>query len=100
MDSSAFPGGRVRQAVRWGTAGPVVAAAVILPESFYLAGLNDSKKLSEAKREAFFSVIQEQALAIGIGVISAEEIDEINIYEATKKAMIAAMWAVSVMATM
>ncbi len=77
-------------------AGPVVAAAVILPENFYLAGLNDSKKLSEAKREAFFSIIQEQALAIGIGVISAEEIDEINVYEATKKAMIEAIGSLSI----
>jgi ribonuclease HII len=77
-------------------AGPVVAAAVILPENFYLAGLNDSKKLSEAKREAFFSIIQEQALAIGIGVVSAEEIDKINIYEATKKAMVEAIGSLSV----
>jgi len=72
-------------------AGPVVAAAVILPESFTLLGINDSKKLSEQKREEYFEQIQEQAIAIGIGMIDAKEIDEINIYEATKKAMLAAV---------
>ena len=72
-------------------AGPVVAAAVVLPREAALQGINDSKKLSEAKREGFFQAIQNQALDIGIGIIHAEEIDEINIYEATKKAMIAAL---------
>jgi ribonuclease HII len=68
-------------------AGPVVAAAVILPQDFYLAGLNDSKKLSEVKRNEFYEVIREKADSIGIGMIDAEQIDIINIYEATKKAM-------------
>ncbi|WP_028398995.1 ribonuclease HII [Ectobacillus panaciterrae] len=68
-------------------AGPVVAAAVILPEDFYLPGLNDSKKLSEAKREQFYDYICEHALAVGVGVVNAETIDEINIYQATKQAM-------------
>jgi ribonuclease HII len=68
-------------------AGPVVAAAVILPKDFYLAGLNDSKKLSESKRNEFYDVIRKKALSIGIGRVDAEEIDSINIYEATKKAM-------------
>lgn len=72
-------------------AGPVVAATVILPQSFYLPGLNDSKKLSEAKREEYFEVISKVALAIGIGAISADKIDEINIYEATKLAMLEAI---------
>lgn len=72
-------------------AGPVVAAAVILPKDFRLLGLDDSKKLSEEKREEFYLQITEQATAFGIGVISAEEIDRINIYEATKKAMLAAI---------
>ena len=67
--------------------GPVVAAAVILPHDFYLEGLTDSKKLSEKKREAFYQIIKEKALAIGVGVISEKRIDEINIYEATKEAM-------------
>lgn len=72
-------------------AGPVVAAAVVLPEDFYMLGLNDSKKLSEAKRERFYERIQEEALAIGIGIVTSYEIDEINIYQATKKAMLTAV---------
>jgi ribonuclease HII len=68
-------------------AGPVVAAAVILPEDFYLIGINDSKKLSEKKRDEYFQIIQENAISIGIGIIPPEVIDDINIYEATKKAM-------------
>ncbi len=68
-------------------AGPVVAAAVILPENFYLLGLDDSKKLSEKKREEYFDYIQANALAIGIGVVSNKVIDTINIYQATKQAM-------------
>ncbi|PAQ15864.1 ribonuclease HII [Bacillaceae bacterium SAOS 7] len=73
-------------------AGPVVAAAVILPLNFYLPGLNDSKKLSEAKREQFYDVIIEQA-DVGVGIISSEDIDQLNIYEATKQAMKAAVSA-------
>ena len=71
--------------------GPVVAAAVILPENFTLEGLTDSKKLSEKKREMFYQIIKEQAISIGIGIISEKRIDEINIYEATKEAMIMAI---------
>ena len=67
--------------------GPVVAAAVILPENFTLKGLTDSKKLSEKKREEYYEIIKKEALAIGVGVISEKRIDEINIYEATKEAM-------------
>ena len=67
--------------------GPVVAAAVILPINYKLDGLTDSKKLSEKKREQFFEIIKKDAIAIGVGVISAKRIDEINIYEATKEAM-------------
>lgn len=77
-------------------AGPVVAAAVILPESFFLPGLNDSKQLSEARREQFFESIQEEAIAIGVGIVSSEIIDEINIYQATKKAMLLAISHLSV----
>ncbi|MGX6979431.1 ribonuclease HII [Vagococcus elongatus] len=68
-------------------AGPVVAAAVILPENVALDGLNDSKQLSLAKRESLFLEIQETALAIGIGVVSPETIDRLNIYQATLLAM-------------
>lgn len=71
--------------------GPVVAAAVILPKDFHLDGLTDSKKLSEKKREEFAKIIKEQAIAVGIGSISEKRIDEINIYEATKEAMIMAI---------
>ncbi len=67
--------------------GPVVAAAVILPKGFYDNRINDSKKISEKKRDELYEVIMSNAVSIGIGVISNERIDEINIYEATKEAM-------------
>lgn len=67
--------------------GPVVAAAVILPKNYELLGLTDSKKLSEKKRNAFYEILQTDAIAIGVGVISAKIIDEVNIYEASKLAM-------------
>ena len=67
--------------------GPVVASAVILPKNYQLAGLTDSKKLSEKKREMFYEIIKKDALAIGIGIVDEKKIDEINIYEATKVAM-------------
>lgn len=67
--------------------GPVVTACVILPEKFNLEGLTDSKKLSEKKREILYKEIEEQALGIGIGIVDNEEIDKINILNATKKAM-------------
>ena len=67
--------------------GPVVAAAVILPKNYELLGLTDSKKLSEKKRDAFYEILQTDAIAIGVGVISAKIIDEVNIYEASKLAM-------------
>lgn len=67
--------------------GPVVAASVILPDKFSLDGLTDSKKLSEKKREEFYDKIMEQAISVGVGIISEKIIDEVNIYEATKLAM-------------
>lgn len=67
--------------------GPVVAACVILPLNYQLEGLTDSKKLSEKKREQFYEILKKEALSIGVGIISAEKIDEVNIYEATKLAM-------------
>ena len=67
--------------------GPVVTACVILTEKFDLEGLTDSKKLSEKKREILYKEIEEQALGIGIGIVDNEEIDNINILNATKKAM-------------
>lgn len=77
-------------------AGPVVAAAVILPKDFYLPGIDDSKKLNEQKRQTFFNIIMEQAAAVSIGLIEVEEIDRINIYEASKKAMLTAISSLSV----
>lgn len=72
-------------------AGPVVAAAVILPEEFKLLGIDDSKKLTFRQREEFYHIIMEQAVGIGVGIIGNEEIDDFNIYEATKKAMLSAV---------
>ncbi len=67
--------------------GPVVASCVVLPKNFVLEGLTDSKKLSEKKRNKFYQIICEQAVAIGIGIVDEKKIDEVNIYEATKIAM-------------
>ncbi len=71
--------------------GPVVAGACILPKDFNLEIINDSKKLSEKKREEAFKLIKENAIAYGIGVVSSTEIDQINIYEASRKAMLLAL---------
>ena len=71
--------------------GPVVAACVILPKNYHLDGLNDSKKLSEKKREKLFPIIMQDAISIGIGIIDAKKIDEVNIYEASKLAMLDAI---------
>lgn len=71
--------------------GPVVTAAVILPKDFYDERINDSKKLTEKKRELLYDVIMENALSVGIGMSSPEVIDEINILNATKKAMVEAV---------
>lgn len=68
-------------------AGPVVAGAVILPRDCQILYLNDSKKLSEKKREALFLEIKEKAVAYAVGVIGAEKVDEINILQATYEAM-------------
>lgn len=67
--------------------GPVVTACCVLPHDFVLEGLTDSKKLSEKKRELYFEYIKEHAVCYAIGECSAEEIDQYNIYEATKIAM-------------
>ncbi len=67
--------------------GNVVAACVVLPVDYKLEGLTDSKKLSEKKREKFYEILKRDALAIGIGEVDEKEIDRLNIYQATKKAM-------------
>lgn len=77
----------VDEAGRGPLAGPVYAAAVILPLDCDIPGLNDSKKLSEKKREQLYDIVKEKALAYGIGIASEKEIDEINILQATFLAM-------------
>ena len=77
----------VDEAGRGPLAGPVYAAAVILPPNLEIPGLTDSKKLSDKKRRELFPVIQEQAVAYGIGSAYEQEIDEINILQATFLAM-------------
>ena len=77
----------VDEAGRGPLCGPVVAAAVILPRGLEIEGLNDSKKLSEKKREALFDIIKEKAIAYAIAEASPEEIDEINILNASMLAM-------------
>ena len=77
----------VDEAGRGPLAGPVCAAAVILPDHLELPGLNDSKKLSDKKRRELFPLIKEQAIAYGIGLADEKEIDEINILQATYLAM-------------
>ncbi|WP_156008387.1 ribonuclease HII, partial [Streptococcus ruminantium] len=72
-------------------AGPVVAAAVILPKGCKIRYLNDSKKIPKSKHEAIYQEVMEQAVAIGIGIKNAEIIDQVNIYEATKLAMLEAL---------
>ena len=67
--------------------GNVVASCVVLPVDFELEGLTDSKKLSEKKRDEFYEIIVDKALAIGIGRVSEKVIDEVNIYQATKMEM-------------
>jgi len=77
----------VDEAGRGPLVGPVVAGAVILPKDYDLEGLNDSKQLSEKKRNQYYEMIKKEAIAIGIGIVDAKTIDEINIYEASRLAM-------------
>lgn len=70
--------------------GPVVCASVILPHYFVLEGLNDSKKLSEKKRNEYYPIIMEKALEVGVSIVEADEIDKINIYEASRQGMLRA----------
>lgn len=67
--------------------GPVVAAACILKENYHLEGLNDSKKLSEKKRDKLFDILINECVSYGIGIVDPKRIDEINILEASKEAM-------------
>ena len=71
--------------------GPVVACACILPVNYHLDGLNDSKKLTEKKREKLYPILIKDAISYGIGIIDHKKIDEVNIYEASKLAMLEAI---------
>ena len=86
----------VDEAGRGPLAGPVCAAAVILPAHIEIPGLNDSKKLTDKRRRELYPIIKEQAIAYGIGFASHEEIDEINILQATYLAMERALAQLSV----
>lgn len=86
----------VDEAGRGPLCGPVVAAAVILDKNAHLEGVNDSKKLSEKKREKLFDDIMEKALAVGIGISDVDMIEEINILNATKEAMKEAIAGLSI----
>jgi ribonuclease HII len=79
------------EAGRGPLAGPVVAAAVILPKGLIITGVNDSKQLTEKKREELFDLINEKALAVGVCFIDNNKIDEINILEASRLAMMEAI---------
>ena len=86
----------IDEAGRGPLAGPVCAAAVILPEGIEIPGLNDSKKLSDKQRRALYPIIKEKAVAYGIAFASESEIDDINILQATFLAMRRAVEALSV----
>ena len=77
----------IDEAGRGPLAGPVVVASVILPKDSMIEGINDSKKISESKREKLYDIILQEAISYGIGIIYQEEIDEINILQATKKGL-------------
>ena len=77
----------IDEAGRGPLAGPVVVASVIMPKDSMIEGVNDSKKVSEKKREKLYDIILEEAISYGIGIIYQDEIDEINILQATKKGL-------------
>lgn len=79
--------GGVDEVGRGPLVGPVVAACVILPVNYELEGLNDSKKLSEKKRDQLYDIILKDAISVGVGIVGPEKIDEINILEASRLAM-------------
>ena len=77
----------IDEAGRGPLAGPVVVASVIMPENSMIEGVNDSKKVSEKKREKLYDQILEEAISYGVGIVGQDEIDEINILNATKKGL-------------
>ena len=86
----------IDEAGRGPLAGPVVVAAVIMPEDSMIEGVNDSKKVSEKKREILYDQILNEAIAYSVGIINQNEIDEINILNATKKGLTTAVKELSV----
>lgn len=86
----------IDEAGRGPLAGPVMAAAVILPAGLSIIGVDDSKKLSPDKREKLFEIIMAQAVTVGVGIMSPAEIDRINILQATRRAMLAAVQQLSI----
>lgn len=85
----------IDEAGRGPLAGPVMAAAVILPAGLSIIGVDDSKKLTPDKRGKLFGIIMAQAMSVGIGIVGPEEIDCINILQATRRAMLAAVQQLS-----
>ncbi len=85
----------IDEAGRGPLAGPVTAAAVILPVGLLIKGVDDSKKLNPDKRERLFEIIMAHALSVGVGIMSPAEIDRINILQATRRAMLAAVQQLS-----
>lgn len=77
----------IDEAGRGPLAGPVVVAAVIMPKDSMIEGVNDSKKVSEKKRETLYEIIIQEAISYGVGIISQQEIDDMNILNATKKGL-------------
>ena len=86
----------IDEAGRGPLAGPVVVASVIMPKDSMIEGVNDSKKVSEKKREKLYDQILEEAISYGIGIIYQDEIDEINILQATKKGLTEALKSMKV----
>ena len=86
----------IDEAGRGPLAGPVVVAAVILPRESMIEGVNDSKKVSEKKREILYEQILQEAISYGVGIIDQKEIDTINILNATKKGLTTAVQALTV----
>lgn len=86
----------IDEAGRGPLAGPVVVAAVIMPRNSMIEGVNDSKKVSEKKRESLYEIITNEAIAYGVGIINQKEIDRINILNATKEGLTMAVKELSI----
>ena len=87
----------IDEAGRGPLAGPVVAAAVVFPKEVWIEGVDDSKKLTPNRREELFEIIQKHATSVGVGIVSHEIIDRVNIYQATMQAMSEAVGRLTVL---